>query len=289
MSKIIEIKYYMHSGFSCSIDNNLYIFDYWEGEKNKLQQNVRLDINEECKKYKTIYFFVSHSHPDHYDPIIYKWKHISNVKYIISYDLPDSCIGNRMYPNEKIQLEENITVTSYESTDIGVAFLLTVDSVNIFHAGDLNFWHWSEESTAREIEEAEVQFKNAVSMLSQTKIDISFFPVDPRQGKLYDAGANYFIMTIKPRLLIPMHFWNRNAVITEFSNRCKTSVTEIIPMTRQGERMIVEYTDDEYMIINTMNGYNLGINENDVANNFKEIQDDNPFNDSDLPVQLNDK
>ena len=32
-----------------------------------------------------------------------------------------------------------------KSTDEGVAFLVEVNGVVIYHAGDLNWWHWDEE------------------------------------------------------------------------------------------------------------------------------------------------
>ena len=48
------------------------------------------------------------------------------------------------------------------------------------------------------------------------KIDVAFFPVDPRQGSMYDAGAGYFIMTVKPKVFIPMHFQGRPDVALRF-------------------------------------------------------------------------
>ena len=289
MEKLVEIVYYMHSGFSCAIDKNLYIFDYWEGEKKELKENKKLHLLNDWKQYKNIYVFVSHSHPDHFDPVIYEWKDIPNIHYIISYDVPDDSIGHKMFPNEKLDLEENVIVTTYESTDLGVAYLLDVNNIHIFHAGDLNFWHWREESSAREIEEAEVAFKNVIDQLKDKPIDIAFFPVDPRQGRLFDAGANFFAMTIKPRLMIPMHFWGRNEVIIEYARRCRTRETEILPMIHQGEKMIIEFTADGYMTINILTDRTSG--PNSVLGNLGMTQNENmnPFNDSDLPVQLDEE
>lgn len=71
---------------------------------------------------------------------------------------------------------------------------MDIDGFHVFHAGDLNFWHWRDESTVREIDEADEAFRQAVDPIMAEEIDLAFFPVDPRQGRMYDAGANYFIL-----------------------------------------------------------------------------------------------
>ena len=68
-------------------------------------------------------------------------------------------------------------------------------------------------------------FKAEVKDLQGEDIDVAFFPVDPRMGMLFDAGANYFMLTAKPRLLLPMHFWGRGEVINEFARRVKAGET----------------------------------------------------------------
>ena len=78
------------------------------------------------------------------------------------------------------------------------------------------------------------------------------FPTDPRQGRLYDAGANYFIMSARPRLFIPMHFWNKAEVIQEFARRTRTNQTEVIALTQPGERMMIELDEEDYMTINIL-------------------------------------
>ena len=105
----------------------------------------------------------------------------------------------------------------------------------IFHAGDLNLWHWRDVSTVREIAQAEDAFYAAMKPLEKEKIDVAFFPVDPRQGSLYDAGALYFLMSVKPRLMIPMHFQGRADVATDFARKNRSRRTNIVALTRRGE------------------------------------------------------
>ena len=87
MGSILDITYYMHSGFSCAIGDTLLIFDYWLGEHGELRESKRIQT-EEIRKYKQVYILITHSHPDHFDPIVYQWENEPNVQYILSYEIP---------------------------------------------------------------------------------------------------------------------------------------------------------------------------------------------------------
>ena len=288
MDNILDITYYMHSGFSCAIGDILLIFDYWQGEHGELRENKRIQP-EELSKYSKVYVFISHSHPDHLDPVVYEWAELPNIEYIISYELPEECKGIRMEAGNTITLSEDMQVTAFESTDLGIAFLVDIKGIHIFHAGDLNFWHWREESTAQEIEEAETAFKEACEPIIGKPIDVAFFPVDPRQGRLFDAGANYFALTVKPRLMIPMHFWNRNELIVEYARRSRSRETEIIVMTHQGEKMRIEFSKDGFMTINILSHQYPQNEMDEIGIESMTGEEGNPFSDSDLPVKIDDE
>jgi len=121
--------------------------------------------------------------------------------------------GRRMGVGGEITLSRHVKVKAFDSTDEGLSYLVEMDGIRIFHAGDLNNWHWREESTPREIEEAERDFQQVMETMRGEKVDVAFFPVDPRLGMMFDAGPNYFAMVVKPRLMIPMHFWERAEVM----------------------------------------------------------------------------
>ena len=78
---------------------------------------------------------------------------------------------------------------------VGSSFLLHLQDWSIFHAGDLNNWHWSEESTEEEIRKANGDFLAEVKYLKEKapNIDLILFPVDRRMGKDYMKGAKQFI------------------------------------------------------------------------------------------------
>ena len=278
MSAAMTVTYYLHSGFSCAVDRILLIFDYWLGEHRELAEDRRIQPAD-FDRYDEIYVFISHSHPDHFDPEVYEWHKDHPVVYIVGYDMPVGTRGRRMNPGDTLSLSRRVTAKAFDSTDLGVSFLVTVDGIRVFHAGDLNFWHWREESTVAEIEEAEAEFHRCCAPLTREKpIDVCFFPVDPRQGRLYDAGANYFIMTVKPRLLIPMHFWGRSEMIADFARRAGSRSTEVYAMVVPREELLIRFADDGFMTITPV--------PPPTRPRALLPDEDDPFSESDLPVDF---
>ncbi len=285
MSKTLEVTYYLHSGFSCAKDEVLLIFDYWTGEHGELADSRRI-TPEYLRRFKEVYVFISHSHPDHFDPAVMAWHGEAPVTYIVSYEMPVGTRGKRMNVGDVLRLGEHVTVEAFDSTDLGVSFLVELDGIRIFHAGDLNFWHWREESTVQEIDEAEAAFRKACEPLEHEPIDLAFFPVDPRQGRLFDAGANYFIMTVKPRLLVPMHFWGRAEVASEFARRARCRNTEVVALVRPMEKLLLVFGEDGFMTINLLKYEEMA----PAAPREAVLPDEaDPFGESDLPVQLDDE
>lgn len=288
----MNLTYYHHSGFSAAVDDILLVFDYWLGEHRELPADKR--INEETlRRFREVYVFISHEHPDHMDPEVFEWRKIVPVTYVVSMDMPIGTRGKRMAPGDELTLSQRVKVKAFESTDLGVSFLVDVCGIRLFHAGDLNFWHWREESTVKEIEEAEEAFRRAVDPIMKEDIDVAFFPVDPRQGRLFDAGANYFIMSVKPRLLIPMHFWGRAEIAVEFARRSRCRQTEVLAMTRPGEQIRVEVDDQGYMTVHLLNlpepaptlrAAEDASRQTDVTLNGYDGSD--PFAETDLPVKM---
>ena len=251
MDRKLTVTYYHHSGFSVAMDDILLVFDYWTGEHGELPEDKRITVDF-LKQFRQVYVFISHEHPDHLDPVVFTWRSEAPVTYIVSADMPVGTRGKRMAPGDSLTLSPEVSVKAFDSTDLGVSFLVDIQGVHVFHAGDLNFWHWREESTVKEIEEADDAFRQAVEPIAREKIDLAFFPVDARQGLMYDAGANYFIMCVKPRLLIPMHFWGRAEIAMEFARRSRCRQTEVMALTRYGEQISLDFTDDGYIDVSLL-------------------------------------
>lgn len=236
----LEVTYLYHSGFSVELDGTLLVFDY-APQGNDGQGTLS---REALAQYRQVVVLVSHSHGDHFDPVIFDWADTGRVHYVLSFDVPARWPGQRLKPGESATVGE-VAVEAFESTDIGVSFLVKLGNYTVFHAGDLNLWHWREVSTLREIEQAERDFHAAVKPLEGREIDLAFFPVDPRQGSLYDAGANYFVMAVKPRVLIPMHWQDRIDVAQEYVRKNRTRRVEMVALTHRGESLAVGKSFDQ--------------------------------------------
>lgn len=295
MDRKLTVTYYHHSGFSVAMDDVLLVFDYWTGEHGELPEDKRITVDF-LKLFRQVYVFISHEHPDHLDPVVFTWRNEAPVTYIVSADMPVGTRGKRMAPGDSLTLSPEVSVKAFDSTDLGVSFLVDIQGVHVFHAGDLNFWHWREESTVKEIEEADDAFRQAVEPIAREKIDLAFFPVDARQGLMYDAGANYFIMCVKPRLLIPMHFWGRAEIAMEFARRSRCRQTEVMALTRYGEQISLDFTDDGYIDVSLLTPPEVVVSSRTAPIELPVVElpeprtpaydPEDPFSDTDLPVDI---
>ena len=227
MDKIeAKIYYIYHSGFAIETQNYLLVFDYFKELSHSKENSIfpLLLSSENIKEKKKVFVFSSHSHGDHFNPAVLDWENYNpHIKYILSEDIETlSQKSNYIFMKEDDEKEINhLYIKAFGSTDIGISFLVKVDNLRIFHAGDLNWWHWKEDN----IEEqrlAELNFKTQIEKLKKEEpIDIAFFPVDPRLEEFYYVGGQYFGEQLHPNLLIPMHFADDLLVTKEFSERMK--------------------------------------------------------------------
>ena len=236
--KDISVEYLGGSGFLVSLGDIGMLFDASGTGPDKR----KLPAKESLARFRKLYVFVSHHHDDHFSPTIYDLCG-ADATYILGFDVPQPHRGVRMSPGDE-QSFGSVSVHAYGSTDEGVSFLVRFAGITLFHAGDLNLWHWRQESTLREIEAAEKDFYDALEPLKNERIDVAMFPVDPRQGLMYDAGANHFILTEKPRVFIPMHWQDRPEVAIDFARRAKTAQTEVLALVKPGTVANLTFTDN---------------------------------------------
>lgn len=204
----MKITYIHHSSFSVELNNCILLFDYFKGELPSFDKN------------KKLYVFSSHSHHDHFDKSIFDLENIyPNVEYILSNDIKNTKSKNTKFigPNERL-LVDNLEIKTLESSDLGVAFIVNVDGKTIYHAGDLNWWHWEGENSPSQNEFAENKFKSAINKIKGTKIDIAFLPLDSRQGNQYYLGFDYFMRNTNTNIAFPMHFWRTYSLVKMLKN-----------------------------------------------------------------------
>ncbi len=166
------------------------------------------------------------------------------VDYYLSSDIQGDYPGVQLNPGDVFRRDNSLCVHAFGSTDLGISALVEIGGLRVFHAGDLNWWHWREESTPREIEQSETAFKREMEpIIAEAKkapFDIAFFPVDPRQRTFFDAGANYFILSVKPRVFVPMHTMGRGEVANDFARRTQQRGTKVVALVNRGQTYTYE-------------------------------------------------
>ena len=233
----MKLTYLYNSGFVIENERFMIVFDYFRDTEEEF-------VHHALTSYPgMIYTLVSHWHPDHFNREVMRWKQKrQDIRYIFSEDIRQKM--NRMDFSDVVFLEKGKTweddflrVKAFGSTDIGVSFLVETQEKRIFHAGDLNNWHWNEESTPQEIQAAERDFLNEVTLLAETttQLDLTMFPVDPRLGKDYMLGAQQFIEHIRSKVFAPMHFGDNYDKAQAFQPFAEAAGCRFIKWTKRGE------------------------------------------------------
>lgn len=204
----MKLDYIYHSGFAIEADGVTVIIDYYKDSSEEVF-NKGIVHDYLLEKPGVLYVLCSHFHPDHFNREVLSWKKLRpDIRYIFSKDILKhrrASAEDATYINKGDTYEdEHIRIQAFGSTDVGISFLINLQGRRLFHAGDLNNWHWSEESTPQEIRKAEGDFLAEVRELQQTApaVDVAMFPVDSRIGKDYawsrtirGTNKNHYICT----------------------------------------------------------------------------------------------
>lgn len=199
----MKVTYIQHSGFSVEFEDLMLIFDYWTG-----------DIT--LPKDKPVYVFASHAHHDHFNEVIFGWERdCTDIHYILSDDIEaEEAVNRRRIAPDMVCDLGNMKIKTLRSTDEGVAFFVSVKTsesehpVTVYHAGDLNWWHWEEEDEAYN-SQMKVDYQQALQAIEGTHIDVAFVPVDPRLEDAYCWGIDWYMRHTDTVSVYPMHMWEQ--------------------------------------------------------------------------------
>lgn len=207
----MKLVYLYHSGFALLGEDYTVVIDYWE-DSVSLSEGVLHDGI--LKRPGKFYVLSSHFHADHFNQDVLSWKEIRpDIIYVFSKDIWRRRRAVRetdavWLKKGEVYEDDRVCIRAFGSTDSGVSFLLEVDGKKIFHAGDLNNWHWMDECEESEWKGYEKNYFHELDFIKQytTQMDLVMFPVDPRLGKEYMRGPRQFIEKIKTSVFVPMHF-----------------------------------------------------------------------------------
>lgn len=225
-----------HSGFLVETDSAALLFDWWKGELPAVKPGVPL------------YVFASHAHPDHFDPKIFSLDDgTREVCFVLGHDIklsprnlsrwglsPETAEKCRnLRGGETLDLPQ-ARVEALPSTDEGEAFLVAAGGQTVFHAGDLNWWHWEGEDKAWNNNMA-ANFKRYAEPLRGRKIDLAMFPLDARLREAGFWGPEYFLKLAAVRRFLPMHQWNEFSFTAEFLAAHPEFAEQTVPVEGNGQ------------------------------------------------------
>ncbi|MEG0840941.1 MAG: MBL fold metallo-hydrolase [Erysipelotrichaceae bacterium] len=201
----MRVTYFEHSGFCVEGAHHNLIFDYIKGDISELDSN------------KPTYIFVSHAHGDHYNQDIFKLFKDFKPSYIISDDCQTLHQGVHFMSANQTLLLDDIEISTLKSTDEGVGFLVKLEQLCIFHAGDLNDWNWMDESSDEENEEMRLAYQHEIDKLKDEPINLAFIVLDPRLKQAASYGLQYFMKQCHVDYIVPMHCWDDYELIRQVS------------------------------------------------------------------------
>lgn len=235
---MMQVTFLGHSGFFLELEQVCLLFDWQTG-------NLPAPLPE-----KPLLVFASHHHPDHFQPGIFALDDGRRpVQFLLGKDirltprhreqwkLSDETAAKcqRLGGNETLQPLPEVVVETLPSTDEGVAFLVMTAGKTIFHAGDLNWWHWEGEDPAWNATMAS-NFQYDLKPLEGRPIDLAMFPLDPRLGEDGFRGPNYFLEQTRTKHLLPMHQWNDFAFTNQFLAKYPAFHSIVCPVTENGQQ-----------------------------------------------------
>lgn len=259
----MELIYIYHSGFALLGDGFTVIMDYYRDSADEHAQTGLCRLikgllptkeseampagvvhDELLHRPGKLYVLASHFHPDHFSKEVLEWRQQRpDIIYILSKDI---LRHRRAQKEDAIWLKKGeeyedgtLKVRAFGSTDVGVSFLLEVEGKKIFHAGDLNNWHWMDESTEAEWKGSEKNFLHELDYIYEYthEVDVAMFPVDPRLGKEYMRGAEQFVKKIKTHTFVPMHFTPEYEKANAFRAFAEAHGVRFVALTHNGQRI----------------------------------------------------
>lgn len=240
----MRLMYVFHSGFLIEAEGFAILIDYFKD--TGVSPRDGYVHRELLRRPGRLYVLSSHAHPDHFNKEVLQWREEKeDIQYIFSRDI---LRARKAQNGEALFLmkgeeyaDEYLSIKALGSTDIGISFLIRTEGKTIFHAGDLNNWHWKDESTPEEIAVAERDYLKELELLADTtdRLDAALFPVDPRLGTDFARGAEQLINRIPIGLFAPMHFGEHYDKLNSFREYAEAKGVPVMPITEKGQTITI--------------------------------------------------
>lgn len=252
-----RITYIFHNCFVLELGGKTFLFDYPDADhRNDLAEHLVLEKVEGAD----LTVFISHSHDDHFTPeVIEMGRKASSVRYLVSYDVADlhpeftpKEEGGKLdvtvlEPQDEDVVEEkgrshdallvdDMSITVYESTDLGIGALIVTPHGSIYYGGDVAGWDWENlDNRTRAFSRA--AYQSVLQDLSGRHIDIAFSNTDKRLANW--SGALDFVNQVRPHAFVPMHVFGKTEWVWEFAGEIGDCQSKIFLYAGSGDAMEV--------------------------------------------------
>jgi len=204
------IWYLFHSGWAVKTKNHLLIFDYSEPLQSLSPRGLdagSIDPAEIAGSNVTV--FVSHAHPDHFEKTILDWRAaVRDIRYVWGWENAGLPADVHFGRERKVLTLDDLQIWNIHHEFDGIpesAFLVKVDGLTIFHAGDHGHSRGAENPVFRD---------NLNYAAAQAPgLDLFFTPT---YGGEIDA-----IRILKPRTVFPMHDGGHERQYAKFAEKAR--------------------------------------------------------------------
>ncbi len=247
----MKVIFLHHSSFLVELEHTILLFDYFNGSRvNGFHFNGTLP---QLDSGKTLTVFASHSHQDHFDrdnlKLADRYPNVRFVfskdcrmsrNYLIKHGFQASVMDRITYVAAGKQYElDGMQIRTLFSTDEGVAYCVTAEGKNIYHAGDLHWWYWE---GAGDLINGRMErgFKREIRRIEDVHFDLAFVPLDPRQEQDAFRGIDYFMKHVDADHVFPMHMWQDYSLIQTYKKRISNDAFagRIVDISRENQEFV---------------------------------------------------
>lgn len=234
----MKVTFLAHSGFLVELEHLLLLFDWWTGALPRLPEG------------KPLLVLVSHQHHDHFDPHVFTLARPDReTRFLLGDDITLSPENFALWSvpqgmedriaslggGHRAEPFPGVSVEALPSTDSGVAFLVTAEQRTIYHAGDLNWWHWEGEPDPWN-PDMERRYKAYTKPLAGRHIDLAMVPLDSRLGPGAEhLGLSHLLEIARVDRVLPMHQWGDYTATQRFLEAFPQWAKHLLPIQGEGE------------------------------------------------------
>ncbi|HYF30844.1 MAG TPA: MBL fold metallo-hydrolase [Chitinophagaceae bacterium] len=137
------LHYFYNSGWMIETSKHAILIDFIPHQASgSTFDRVKQMLQQAAARNKKILVMVTHDHQDHFDPAVLQLHNdVPGITYILgwNYQAATGTSIHTLLPGDSL-IQPAYNVYTHTSTDEGVGFLLEIDGLSIYHAGDHALW-----------------------------------------------------------------------------------------------------------------------------------------------------